>query len=211
MITIVDYGMGNLRSVQKAFAAVGLETVVTGEPEGVEAASAVVLPGVGAYGEAMENLRQRGLDQAVISAIAAGKPFIGICLGYQLLFDEGEESFGGEPVAGLGIVPGRVRRFPKGLKVPQIGWNQITFPADREKSPLFAGIPEMEYMYFVHSYYAEPADRSWVAAETEYGVRFASAISKGNVHGIQFHPEKSSWAGLRILENFGAIAMACWS
>ncbi len=204
MIAIVDYGMGNLRSVQKAFEHAGFPAVVTSDQDKVAAASGVVLPGVGAFAQAMGNLNRTGLDQAVLGAIEQGKPFLGICLGLQLLFETSEETFGGGgPASGLGVLPGTVRRFAPGLKVPQIGWNQLEYP---KRTPLFAGVPEGSYVYFVHSYYVDPADSTVAASTTEYGLSFVSSVAQDNVWAIQFHPEKSSRVGLRILHNFGEWA-----
>lgn len=202
MIGIVDYGMGNLRSVQKAFEYAGTRAVVLREAPDAAQCSGLVLPGVGAFGRAMENLTRTGMKQAVLDHLQAGKPFLGICLGLQLLFAASEENFGGDSVPGLGIVPGRVRRFGPDLKVPQIGWNQIHA---RKNDPLLAGIPDGCYVYFVHSYYVEPVDPAWVLTTTDYGPDFVSSISQGPVWGIQFHPEKSSDIGLTILRNFGEI------
>ncbi len=202
MIGIVDYGMGNLRSVEKAFEKAGSPAVVLQEPDRFGDCSGLVLPGVGAFGRAVDNLTRAGMKRAVLDHLAAGKPFLGICLGLQLLFSESEENFGQDSVPGLGIVPGRVRRFGPDLKVPQIGWNQIHAV---KNDPLLAGIPDKCYVYFVHSYYVEPTDADWVLTTTDYGPDFVSSVSKGPVWGIQFHPEKSSDIGLTILRNFGAI------
>lgn len=199
MIAIIDYGMGNLRSVQKGFETVGWEAVVVDKPEAVDRAAGVVLPGVGAFADAMRNLRETRMAEAVHRAVETGKPFLGICLGLQLLFDYSEE-FG--PTKGLGIFPGAVRRLPRGLKVPHMGWNEIIV---RRRVSLLDGIPGDARFYFVHSYYVDPADADVVVAQTEYGIRFASIVGRGNVFGIQFHPEKSSRMGLRILENFGKL------
>lgn len=204
MIAIVDYGMGNLRSVQKAFERLGYQAEVTDRPERLAAARGVVLPGVGAFGKAMENLTQSGFVSAILASIDAGKPFLGICLGLQLLFEESEERFsdGADFPKGLGVLAGRVRRFPVGLKVPQIGWNALHMAKDAE---LFAGVEPGSYVYFVHSYYVEPADRSVIATTTDYGVAFASSVERENVMAVQFHPEKSSRVGLSILKNFGEV------
>jgi glutamine amidotransferase len=202
MIAIIDYGRGNLTSVSNAFARIGVEAVVTSDKRNITAADAVVLPGVGEFSDAMATLAAGKLDRAILDAIAAGKPFLGICLGYQMLFEYSEE--GGNRLPGLGIFKGAVRRFPdtaemSGLKIPHMGWNKIDFTG----SGLFDRLPASgAFMYFVHSYYPDPVDRSIVAAETDYGIRFASAVSNGNVHGMQFHPEKSGDAGLTVLRNF---------
>jgi imidazole glycerol-phosphate synthase subunit HisH len=200
MIAIVDYGMGNLRSVEKGVARAGVPTVVTGDPQQIRSARGVVLPGVGAFGACMENLARGGLADVVREVVRSGTPFLGICLGLQLLFEESEE-FG--PVRGLGILPGRVVRFagptPIGLKIPQIGWNQLRI--ERPVAEL-EGVGESPYVYFVHSYYVVPSDAALTVASTEYGVRFTAAVAWKNVFACQFHPEKSQAIGLRILENF---------
>jgi len=206
MIAVVDYGMGNLRSVVKGFEQVGVTAVVTSNPADVLAADAVVLPGVGAFGMAMEHLRAAGLDRALVAAVAADKPFLGICLGLQLLFTESEE-FG--PVPGLNILPGRVVRFfpegaPAGVKIPHMGWNSL-----RKAAPtsLLSNVPEGTHVYFVHSYYVAPEDPALIATTTEYGgFVFTSAVTRGKLFACQFHPEKSSTLGLEILRNFGKMA-----
>ncbi len=202
MIAIIDYGMGNLRSVHKAFEAVGHEAVVTRDPRIIADASHVVLPGVGAFGDCMANLAQYELVGPIRAAIQSGKPFLGICLGMQLLFTESEE-FGIHK--GFDIIPGKVRKFELNpmLKVPHMGWNdiQIVRPA-----PPFEGIRTGSHCYFVHSYYVEPADSGVVASVTAHGLPFASAVWKDNVVACQFHPEKSQDVGLRIIKNFGAWA-----
>ncbi|OUN00578.1 MAG: imidazole glycerol phosphate synthase, glutamine amidotransferase subunit [Firmicutes bacterium ZCTH02-B6] len=204
MIAIIDYGMGNLRSVEKALTYVGAEAVITQDPAVLERAAGVILPGVGAFAQAMANLRAAGLIDPIHQALASGKPFLGICLGLQLLFETSEERFddGPELPRGLGALRGRVRRFPDGLKVPQIGWNTLRFP---KETRLFAGIEPGSHVYFVHSYYAEPADSSVTAAVTEYGIEYCSAVEVDNVMAVQFHPEKSSRVGLQILSNFAAL------
>jgi glutamine amidotransferase len=200
-IAIIDYGMGNLRSVQKGLERVGFAAEVTRDRERIEAAAGVVLPGVGAFGACMDNLRAYGLVDTVRHVIRRGAPFLGICLGMQLLFDESEE-FG--PVPGLGIFPGRVVRFAESreFKVPHMGWNQIRKCQD---PPHLRGIEDGTFVYFVHSYYVVPKDPSLTATSTEYGTEFVSAIAKDNVFATQYHPEKSQTVGLRILENFGKI------
>jgi imidazole glycerol-phosphate synthase subunit HisH len=199
MIAIIDYDMGNLRSVSKAFEAVGHQAVVTRDPRVIENASRVVLPGVGAFGDCMRNLERYELVEPIRSTIQSGKPFLGICLGLQLLFTESEE-FGLH--TGLGIISGKVRKFAidPTLKVPHMGWNQVHF--ERE-CPLFDGITDGCDWYFVHSYFVEPADRSITAATTTYGIPFVSSIWRENVVGCQFHPEKSQSVGLRLIKNFG--------
>ncbi len=201
MIAIIDYQMGNLRSVQKGFEHAGVtDVVVTDDPAVVEAADGVVLPGVGAFRDASANLRASGMWDLVRERIAAGDPFLGICLGMQLLADVGLED--GE-WQGLGAVPGTCERLPGGVKVPHIGWNTVSYPA---ASPIFDDIPEGSAFYFVHSYHLEPADPSCIIGMTEYGVPFAAAVQVGpTAYAVQFHPEKSSVLGLRLLANFGAI------
>ena len=199
MIAIVDYGVGNLRSVQKALERVGAEAVVSGDPGALDAARGVVLPGVGAFGDGMDQLRARGLAEPVLHHVEAGKPLLGICLGMQLLFEESEEM--GQHT-GLGLLPGRVVRFPEGeLKVPHIGWNQLQVRQD----PLLEGIADGSYAYFVHSYYVAPAEAEDVLATTEYGIAFAAVVGRGRVWGAQFHPEKSQEVGLRLLQNFARL------
>jgi glutamine amidotransferase len=196
MIAIVDYGIGNLRSVQKAFEAIGADVRLITTPAELAGAEAIVLPGVGAFGDGMDNLRVAGFVEPLRQAAQAGRPLLGICLGLQLLFDESEEM--GRHI-GLGLLPGRVRRFAGELKVPQIGWNQIHW---RRPSPLNAGVTDGAYAYFVHSYYVEPANPADVIATTEYGVEYASIAGRDNIMGLQFHPEKSQDVGLRLLTNF---------
>ena len=200
-VAIVDYGMGNLRSAQKGLEKVGVRAVVSSDPEFVASADGVVLPGVGAFRDCMGNLRAAGLVKPVLDAIDAEKPFLGICIGMQLLLTVSEE-FGTHD--GLDAVPGRVVRFPvdKKLKVPHMGWNRVH---QAGRSPLFEGVPEGAFFYFVHSYYAVPEDDSAVEGWTDYGIRFCSAISRGNLFATQFHPEKSHKYGLKVLENFGRI------
>ncbi len=199
MIAIVDYGRGNLRSVQKAFEYLGYQAVVTDDPDTIMAADKVVLPGVGAFGDCMDNLKSRGLDRVVVECVKQGKYFLGICLGLQLLFTYSEE-FG--PVKGLDLVKGKVVRFPKGLKVPHMGWNQIEVV---KENPLLNGVSSGDYFYFVHSYYVVPEDEKVVATVTEYGVRFVSMIHVDNIFATQFHPEKSQRVGLKVLENFASL------
>ena len=200
MIAIVDYGMGNLRSVQKAFERVGYPAMITARPEDVAAAKRIVLPGVGAFGDAMINLRQEGLIDPIAAAISEDRPFLGICLGLQLLFAESEEM--GQH-RGLGVLPGAVRRFPEGERVPQIGWNQIHI---QKAVPLLAGIPDGSFYYFVYSYYVDPEDAGDVVTTTDYGIDYTSIAGHDRVFGIQFHPEKSQDLGLRILKNFAELS-----
>jgi imidazole glycerol-phosphate synthase subunit HisH len=199
MIAIIDYGMGNLRSVSKAFEAVGHKAAVTRDVAAIKNASHVVLPGVGAFGDCMANLERFDLVEPIRSAIQSGKPFLGICLGLQLLFTESEE-FGMHK--GLGILLGRVRRFEvdPSLKVPHMGWNQVNV---QRACPLFEGIADGSNWYFVHSYFVDPSDRTITATTTTYGVPFVSSIWKDNVVACQFHPEKSQAVGLRLIKNFG--------
>lgn len=201
MIAIIDYGMGNLRSVQKGFEKVGHAATVTSEPDVIHSASRVVLPGVGAFGDAMQELRRRDLIEPVKEAIAAGKPFLGVCLGLQLLFEFSHE---GGRHEGLGVLDGEVVRFdlPHEFKVPHMGWNQLEFV---QPAPILAGLASGMHVYFVHSYYAVPRDRGIVAAETRYGVPFTSIVWHGNLFATQFHPEKSQSDGLRILQNFAEL------
>jgi len=201
MAGIVDYGMGNLRSVAKACELVGLDAEVITLPEQVLKAQGLILPGVGAFPKAMANLAESGLDDAIRAYLDLGRPFLGICLGLQLLFEMSEETFAGgmRNTPGLGVLPGCVRRFPPGEKVPQIGWNQLKII---KENPLFTGVADGAYVYFVHSYYVDPDEDGLIAATTDYGIRFTSAVSSGHIHAIQFHPEKSSQVGLQILRNF---------
>ena len=208
MIAIVDYGIGNLRSVEKAFLHVGADARLTADPAVVRAARGVVVPGVGAFGACALGLRNGGFAALALETARAGKPLLGICVGMQLLFDSSEEM--GQH-AGLGLLPGRVLRFPDGmvdaagqrLKVPQIGWNQLHHDGS---DPLLAGVSSGSYAYFVHSYYCAPAEPSDVVATTDYGLDYASIVRRDNLWGVQFHPEKSQTVGLRILRNFVAIA-----
>ncbi|NWG14826.1 MAG: imidazole glycerol phosphate synthase subunit HisH [Acidobacteria bacterium] len=196
-VVIIDYGMGNLRSIEKAIAAVGGNAMISSDPGVVRGAERLILPGVGAFGDAMDNLRRNGLEEAVKEAAGKGTPLLGLCLGLQLLFCDSEE-FGSH--RGLGIVPGKVRRFDKpGLHVPHVGWNQVE---SRWPDPLLSGIPEGSYFYFVHSYFVEPRDDADAIAWTDYGGRFCSVARRGSAWGVQFHPEKSQEMGKRLLYNF---------
>ncbi len=199
MIAVVDYGMGNLRSVEKALQAVGAKVKVTQNVQEIDQAEKVVFPGVGAMGDCIRNLKTFGLYDAVSAAAKSGKPFLGICLGLQALFEESDES---GKVSGLGILAGKVVHFKNGLKVPHMGWNQISFSNKKEKCPLLQGVEDGSYVYFVHSYYGVPKEKDVVLAQTEYGVQFASMIWKENLFATQFHPEKSQEVGLKILKNF---------
>ncbi|MCL6431383.1 MAG: imidazole glycerol phosphate synthase subunit HisH [Anaerolineae bacterium] len=199
MIAIIDYGIGNLRSVEKAFRHVGADVLVTGDPQAVRAARALVLPGVGAFADGMAQLKARGLVPVIEEAAAARRPILGICLGMQLLF-EGSDEMGRH--RGLGLLRGRARRFPPGLKVPHIGWNQVHIV---RPSPLLEGLSQDSYAYFAHSYYVDPAGEDTILATTEYGRPFASVVGAGSCFGLQFHPEKSQDVGLGILERFVAL------
>ena len=201
MIAIIDYGAGNLQSVEKALRHLGCQCQITADPGELAAAQAAVLPGVGAFGDAMGQLRARGLEEPIRQFVSSGKPFLGICLGLQILFEESEESPG---VKGLGLLRGRVLRLPKesGLKIPHIGWNSLVVG---KPGGLFAGVEEEPYVYFVHSYYLR-AEEDVVTATAEYGTTIHAAVQKGNLLACQFHPEKSGQVGLSLLENFKAMA-----
>ncbi len=199
MIAIVNYGMGNLRSVQKAFEFVGAQAVITDRAADIEKAERVVLPGVGAFGDAMRNLKRAELIDPIVKAISEGRPFLGICLGLQLMFTESEEM---GRHRGLDVLAGQVRKFPDGERIPQIGWNQIHICHD---TPLLAGVPDGAYFYFVHSFYVVPDRCSDAVATTDYGIDYVSIAGQGRAFGVQFHPEKSQDAGLKILKNFAEI------
>jgi len=196
MIAVVDYGAGNLRSVMSALRSVDADASVVESRVEIARAKAMILPGVGAAADTMQNLRARGLADAVVEWIEADRPFMGICMGLQVLFTESEEG-GGQDC--LHVLPGRVTRLPRGMKVPHMGWNQVHYSFE---SPLFRGIPNDSNFYFVHSFVAQPDEPSIILAETEYGVRFCSAVQKGNLVATQFHPEKSGALGLRVYRNF---------
>jgi glutamine amidotransferase len=198
IITIVDCGISNLRSVQKAFEKVGVRTQVSHDPRVIEGAEKLILPGVGAFGQAMENLKKAGIDEPIRKHADGGKPIIGICLGMQLLFSESEEL---GHYRGLELLKGKVRRFPSTVKVPHVGWNQAHIC---KPSPLLKGINGESYFYFVHSYYLEP-EEDVALTTTEYGIEFPSSIQRDNVFGIQFHPEKSQEKGLMVLRNFADL------
>ncbi len=196
-VAIIDYGVGNLRSVEKACAFVGAEVSVTSDPAVILAASHVILPGVGAFAEAMRRLRGAGLEPVVRAVAESGRPMLGICVGMQMLFARSEEH--GAACEGLGLIQAAITRITApGLKVPQIGWNDLAL----EESPLFAGLPERPYVYFVHSYCAQALSPEYTLASAVYGAPFTAAVRRGNVYGTQFHPEKSGAVGLRILRNF---------
>ena len=199
-VVIVDYGAGNLHSVSRAVVNAGTRPLITSSPAYVGDAEALIVPGVGAAADTMKNLRESGFVEPIREYIASGRPFLGVCMGQQALFDVSEE--GGEHEC-LGILPGRVVRFPNGLKVPHIGWNQVRIV--RQHS-IFEGIADGSYFYFLNSYYPRPADREIVIGETEYGVTFASVVARDNVVATQFHPEKSGGTGLRMYANFLKIA-----
>ncbi len=201
MIAIIDYDAGNLKSVQKALAFLGEESVITRDPEEILSADKVILPGVGAFGDAMENLKQLGLVPVIREVADRQIPFLGICLGLQLLFESSEESPGAE---GLGILKGKILRIPdqEGLKIPHIGWNSLKL---EHNGRLFSGLPEEPYVYFVHSYYLQAEDEQIVKASTEYSAHIHASVEEGNVFACQFHPEKSGAVGLKILRNFCSL------
>ncbi len=200
MIAIIDYGMGNLRSVEKGFQKVGVDARVVADPSAIDDARAIVLPGVGAFRDCMRNLEHASLIEPITRSIRSGKPYLGICLGLQVLFTESEE-FG--PCRGLDLLEGRVVKFRTDLKVPHMGWNTVRAV---RRAPLFEGIADASYFYFVHSFFVIPRDEDVIAATTEYGVTFTSMVWKDNVIATQFHPEKSQAVGLRVLKNFGDFA-----
>lgn len=201
MISIIDYDAGNLRSVEKAFSYLGEESVITRDRDVILSSDKVVLPGVGSFGDAMNSLHDYGLVDVIHEAVAENKPFLGICLGLQLLFERSDETPG---VEGLGVLRGEIFRIPdkEGLKIPHIGWNSLDI---RKEARLFKDVPDNSYVYFVHSYYLKAADESIVAASTEYGTHIHASVESGNVFACQFHPEKSSRVGLKILDNFAKI------
>ncbi len=198
MVAIIDYGAGNLSSVKKALDFLGAESEITKDRDKIMAASHIILPGVGSFGDAMDSMNRRGLTETVKEAALSGKPFLGICLGLQLLFESSEESPG---VQGLGLLKGKIVEIPKdrGLKVPHIGWNSVSL---KQTDGIFKGIDQNSYFYFVHSYYLKGADEDAVAATTDYGVEIQCAVQQGNLCATQFHPEKSSKTGLQVLKNF---------
>jgi len=198
-VAIIDYGIGNLRSVEKAFTSQGIPAVVTRDERILRNAEKLVLLGVGAFGYAMESLQKLGFDRLVLEAADAGKPLLGLCVGLQMMFEEGHE-FGVH--RGLGLLPGKVVRFTENVRIPHVGWNQVAF---KQTHPLFSGLPDQSFFYFVHSYFADPEDASCVMGETEYQRRFASICGRGNIVGVQFHPEKSQSSGLKLLKNFSEM------
>ena len=195
-VAIIDYGVGNLRSVEKAFAATGCDAIISGDESVLRAAQKLVLPGVGAFAACMKALKARGFDRLVRERARVGTPLLGVCVGMQLLFDESDE-FGSTP--GLGLLRGSVRRFGNELVVPHVGWNRIH---QRRSHALFEGVADKAFCYFVHSFYCQPHDETVIAGETDYGERYASVVAKGNICGVQFHPEKSQDVGLKMLRNF---------
>ncbi len=206
MIAIIDYGMGNLRSVQKGFEKIGSEAIITDNPQVILQADRIVLPGVGAFRDCMRNLENGGFVEPILKVIAEGRPFLGICVGMQLLFTDSVE-FG--LYSGLDVIPGHVLRFPdqmtvagEKLKVPQMGWNQLSF---KRRPPTFNGIDDGSNVYFVHSYYVKPDDSGVIATTTDYGIEFCSSVWKDNIIATQFHPEKSQAIGLQILKNFAEL------
>jgi glutamine amidotransferase len=201
-VAIIDYGVGNLRSVEKAFAATGCEASISSDENFLRRAEKLVLPGVGAFAACMKALAERGFDRLVRERAGAGTPLLGVCVGMQLLFEESEE-FGS--TRGLGLLKGSVRKFDGDLVVPQVGWNRIH---QQRPHALFEGIADGAFCYFVHSFYCEPGDEAVIAGQTEYGRRYASVVAQRNVCGVQFHPEKSQDVGLRMLRNFAKISPA---
>lgn len=199
MIGIVDYGMGNLRSVEKAFETVGYKAFVSHKVKELQEAKALVIPGVGAFYDAMKNLKERGLEDWLLKEIAGGKAVLGICLGMQILFSYGYEV---EKVEGLGFIQGDIVKLPKTNKIPHMGWNQLKFTGN---SPLLKGVEENSYVYFVHSYYAKTEEKKVIMATTDYGVDVPAVVEKDHIYGLQFHPEKSGQVGLQMLRNFGEL------
>ena len=196
MITIIDFRMGNLGNVKKAFEFIGAQAQIAARREDIRKADKLVLPGVGAFGKAMANLRRNGLHKLITEMAEKNIPLLGICLGMQLLMESGQE---GGNIKGLGLIPGKVKKFELELKVPHIGWNQLNI---RNGSTLLKAVPDRSYFYFVHSYFTEPEDAGHILCTTDYGVEFVSGIGRDNIFGFQFHPEKSQNNGLRILQNF---------
>lgn len=203
MIAIIDYGAGNLQSVKKAFDFIGAESIITDNPETIKNCDKILLPGVGSFGDAMESMNAKNLVEVIKAEALSGKPFLGICLGLQLLFEESEES---PDVKGLGIFKGKIKKFSTdmGLKIPHIGWNSLEI---KQKDTLFKGIPENSYVYFVHSYYLHAENENDIATVTNYGIDFHSAVGKDNIFATQFHPEKSGDVGLQILRNFASMGV----
>ena len=200
MIGIVDYGMGNLRSVEKAFQGMGFPVTVTSDPSVLQQVSGMVIPGVGAFPDAMDHLTRRRLIEPIMAHVEKGKPLLGICLGMQVLFQEGYE---GEKRQGLGILPGQVVKIPPGRKIPHMGWNRLTLLQD---CPVLKGVPSGSYVYFVHSYFVDNLDAGHLAALTDYGLMLPAVVQKDRIFGLQFHPEKSSDTGLQMIKNFGELS-----
>ena len=200
MIVVIDYGLGNLASVYNALTFLGANPKISYSPKDIEKAEKIVLPGVGAFGDAMKGLEKRGLAEAIKKSLAAGKTYLGICLGLQALFEKSEEGEAG----GLGVFRGRVKRFREkdGIKVPQIGWNSVRLQVTSDKLQVARDIEDNSYFYFDHSYYVKPEDKSIVAATTDYGITFTSMVWRKNIYAVQFHPERSQGLGLKLLENF---------
>jgi imidazole glycerol phosphate synthase glutamine amidotransferase subunit len=202
-LVIIDSGSANLNSVYKAVRAANLYAAVSDDPKQISSATALIFPGVGSFGHAALQIRNKGLDQAIIEAVSSRKPFLGICLGMQLLLSGSEEVFGSDqPQAGLDLIPGYSKRFPDHLSVPHVGWNTVK---PEKPSLLFSGLEEGAYFYFTHSYYVVPVEQNYILAKTDYGQEFCSAVQNNNLYGVQFHPEKSGSAGLRLISNFGKI------
>jgi glutamine amidotransferase len=201
VIAIVDYGMGNLRSVEKAFAFLEHDTVVSDDPASIEEASGIVLPGVGSFGDAMRELEDRALLEPIRECLRREKPLLGVCLGYQLMFDYSQESPG---IKGLGIFSGGAERFPESVKIPHMGWNNVRIKA---RHPILDGIEDGSFYYFVHSYYVRPDESDITLTTTNYGNEFVSGVARDNLVAFQFHPEKSSSAGLRLLHNFASMCV----
>jgi glutamine amidotransferase len=199
MIAIIDYGMGNIHSVNKALQFFGAKTIITNKPEDIQSAEKAVLPGVGAFDDAILELKQQGLINTIKEYLLSRRPFLGICLGMQLLFEESQE---GAKTKGLGILKGKVKRFEekKGIKIPHMGWNQLKNV--KNKCPLLNNIPDDPYVYFCHSYYPQAKDKNVIAATTDYGLEFTSIVWQDNIYGVQFHPEKSQKTGLKMIDNF---------
>ncbi|AKL93699.1 imidazole glycerol phosphate synthase subunit HisH [Clostridium aceticum] len=199
MIGIIDYGMGNLRSVEKAFEKMGYKAFVSDKIEELKEAKGLIIPGVGAFYDAMKNLKEKGLEPWLLKEVEKGKPFLGICLGMQILFSYGYEV---EKTKGLDMILGDIVKIPAGRKIPHMGWNQLNITED---SKILKGIESNQYVYFVHSYYVKPHEKHVVKAVTDYGIDLPAVVEKGNIYGLQFHPEKSGDTGLKILKNFGEL------
>lgn len=200
MIAIIDYGMGNVRSVSKALEHLGFKAVLTKDPAIISNASSIIVPGVGAFADCIKNLNKYNLIPAIKDFILSGKPYLGLCLGMHILLDESEEAPG---VPGLNLIHGKVKKFSPGLKIPHMGWNKINI--QENNNPIFKNIPNETYAYFVHSYYVEPQHKDVIATTTDYGITFCSSIRKDNIYATQFHPEKSQTRGLEMLKNFGDL------